>query len=176
MKENIVLKWSLILSIVIVANLFFNYALSLALNSPNHDDFCPFEKTSQVIQDKGMCEKENGIWNPTPQSAEVMKTPAIGYCDLYSKCSNLYEEARKAYEQKVFVALVVIGVAMLIASFITHTNPVLTSAFALTALLDFIIASVRYWGYADEILKVVILFIALVVLIYLAIRKFKDKV
>jgi hypothetical protein len=176
MKENKILKWSLILSIVIVANLFFNYSLSLTLNAPNHDEFCPFEKTSQVIEDKEMCEKEDGIWNPAPKSEALMKDTPSGYCDLHSKCNNAYEEVQQGYEQKVFVALVVIGVLVLVGSFFAHANPVLSSALALTAVLDFLIASVRYWGYADELLKVGILFIALVVLIYLAIRKFKDKI
>ncbi len=175
MKENKILKWSLILSIVIVANLFFNYALSLTLNSPNHDDFCPFEKTSQVVETKQACEQADGIWNPVKSIDQKVIGPE-GYCDLYSKCSNAYQEANKVYEQKVFIALVVIGVIILIASFFVKSNLVLGSAFALTAVLDFVIASMRYWGYADELLKVIILFIALATLIYLAIRKFKDRV
>lgn len=174
MKENKILKWALILSIVIVANLFFNYALSLTLNSPDHDEYCPFEKTSQVIETKEACQQADGIWNPVP-SVEKNVKPA-GYCDLYSKCNNSYEEAAKVYEQKVFIALVVIGVVVLVASFFVGTNPVLGSAFALVAVLDFVIASIRYWQYSNELLKVGILFIALVALIYLAVRKFKNTI
>jgi hypothetical protein len=172
MKENKILKWALILSIVIVANLFFNYTLSLVLNSPDRDVFCPFEKTSQIIESKEQCEQNNGIWNPG-QSIEKSIKP-LGYCDLYSKCNNQFEEANKAYEQKVFVALVVIGVLVLAISFFMKSNTVLVSSFALTAVLDLVIASMRYWRYSDELLKVVILFIALAALIYLAIKKFRD--
>ena len=171
MKQNKIIKWSLILSIVIVANLFFNYSLSLILNSPDREVFCPFEKTSQVIDNKVQCEQADGIWNPTPSPGEGMKT--LGYCDLYSKCENAYQKVNKSYEQKVFIALVVIGVAILIISFFVSSNIVLGSAFALTAVLDFVIASIRYWQYSDKILKVSILFIALTALIYLAIIKFK---
>jgi hypothetical protein len=173
MKENKILKWALILSIVIVANLFFNYALSLVLNSPEYKTYCPFEKTSQVIENKQQCEEANGIWNPGQQVYEKTVTP-IGYCDLTSKCDNAFQEAQKAYEQKVFIALVVIGVLILVASFFIKSSTVLVSAFALTAVVDFIVASIRYWQYSDKILKVSILFIALVTLIYLAIKKFRD--
>ncbi len=174
MTENKILKWALILSIIIIANLFFNYALSLSFNSPEYSEYCPFDKTSQVIQDKAQCEQADGIWNPG-QALEKNVLP-VGYCDLTSKCSNAYQEAEKVYAQKVFIALVVIGVIVLIASFFMGSNPVLGSAFALTAVLDFIIASIRYWEYSDELLKVGILFIALVALIYLAIRKFKNSI
>lgn len=174
MTENKILKWSLILSIVIVANLFFNYSLSLTLNSPKHEEYCPFEKTSQVVETREQCDAADGIWNPAQLNNPEMK-PIGGYCDLYSKCSNAFEEANKVYEQKVFVALVVIGVLILIASLFLKSNSLLVSAFALTAVLNFIIATMRYWRYSDELLKVAILFIALIVLIYMAIRKFKDR-
>jgi len=175
MKENKILKWSLILAIIIVANLFFNYSLSLILNSPEYEEFCPFEKTSKVIETKQICEQSDGIWNPSQQVYEKTIQP-VGYCDLTSKCSNVYQEASKSYEQKVFIALVVIGVIVLILSIVLKSSLVLSSAFALTAVLDLVIASMRYWQYSDDVLKVGILFVALVALIYLAIRKFKDMV
>lgn len=174
MKENKILKWAVILSIVIIANLFFNYSLSLTLNSPEYDQFCSIEKTTKNLETKDACEKEDGIWTPIPAPGSGIQT--TGQCDLYTKCNLKYQEADKVYEQKVFIALVVIGVVVLAASFFVNTNPVLGSAFALTAVLDFVVASIRYWSYSDELLKVGILFIALVALIYLAVKKFKDKI
>jgi hypothetical protein len=172
MNENRILKWAVILSIVIVANLFFNYALSLTLNSPDRETFCPFEKTSQSIGTKEMCEQEDGIWIINNTST---KEEQEGYCDLYINCNAKYEEVAKVYEQKVFIALVVIGIVVLGASFFVSTTPVLSSALALTAVLDFVVASIRYWSYSDELLKVIILFVALIALIYLAVKKFTDK-
>ena len=90
MKENIILKWSLILSIVIVANLFFNYSLSLTLNSPDQEVFCPSEKTSQNITTQQSCEQADGIWNSAPTPGEGIKN--AGFCDLYSKCNEAYQD------------------------------------------------------------------------------------
>lgn len=177
MQENKILKWSLVLAIVIVANLFFNYSLSLIFNGPNYDEFCPFEKTSKIIEEQSKCEESDGIWNSDKSIApiESREMKYAGYCDLTSKCNNSFQEATKVYEKKVFISLVIIGAIVLIASAFLVGNVVLGAALPLVAVLDLIIASIRYWEYSDELLKVCILFIALVALVYLAIKKFKEK-
>lgn len=165
MKENKILKWALILSAVIIANLFFNYSLQLAFNAPDYDDFCPNRVDSQQL-----CEEKGGEWVNQGQDENLGK--GFDYCDT-KDCYEKYDEAREDYEQKVFIALISIGVIILIASVLIK-NQVLTSALALTAFLDFIIAAIRYWQYSNELLKIGILFIALVVIFYLIIKKFRD--
>jgi hypothetical protein len=166
MKENKILKWALILSAVIVANLFFNYGLQLAFDGPDRDDYFPGRNDSQEL-----CVEKGGEWI---ESTQVDSGPkAGGYCDT----KNLYEEydaAREDYEKKVFIALISIGVILLIASVIVKSNGAATSALALTAFIDFIVASIRYWQYSDELLKVGILFIALIVIFYLIVKKFRN--
>jgi hypothetical protein len=174
MQENKFFKWALILAIIIVSNLFFNYSLSLIFDGPERDEFCSFEKTSQNINNEEECENSDGIWRTEKVPVQNSSEPnTYGYCDLYSKCENAYQEANKVYEKKVFVALIIIGSIILIASAFMKHNPILSIAFPLIAVLDLIIASIRYWRYSDELLKVSILFIALLVLIYLAIKKYK---
>lgn len=175
MNTNIT-KWAFILSIIIIANLFFNYSLSLFLNNPQYDEFCSYERSSQIIEDKESCLAVDGIWQISPKStmSPSQATVEEGYCDLYTKCNQAYEESAKIYEQKAFIGLVIIGVVVLLGSLFISSNPVLSSALALTAVLNFIVASMRYWRYSDELLKVAILFIALVTLIYLVVKKFKN--
>lgn len=167
MKENKILKYSLVLAAVIVANLFFNYALQLILESPDREDYFPVRTDNQHL-----CIEGGGEWI---DSSEIDPGPKSGgYCDtenLYKK----YDEEKEEYEKKAFIALIVIGIVLFITSIFVKGNSAITSALALTALLDFVVASIRYWQYSDELLKVVILFIALIVIFYLIIRKFKDK-
>jgi hypothetical protein len=62
-KQSKVLKWSLIIGIVIVLNMFFNYALSLAYKRPLYENFCP--NTSQVItipDNQKACVDQGGQW------------------------------------------------------------------------------------------------------------------
>ena len=47
-------------------------------------------------------------------------------------------------------------------------------ALSFAGVLSFIIASMRYWTSADDLIKVIILGIALAILIFIAFKKFKD--
>lgn len=176
-----VVKWALILGIVIVLNLFINYSLSLVFNSPEYTDFCKQDMSPEkaVIDTADKCTAKGGQWNPNP-AYTGKPTPAgyiepRGYCDEYFTCNNQYQDANKAYEKKVFVSLVLIGVVIMIASVFVGGGEVLALSLSLGAVLDFVVASVRYWTLADDVLKVVILAIALIGLIWLAIKKFNTK-
>ena len=46
--QSKVLRWSLIIGIVIVLNMFFNYALSLIYKQPEFNVYCP--NTAQIIE------------------------------------------------------------------------------------------------------------------------------
>ncbi len=179
MKENKILKWALIFSIVTIANLFFNYSLSLIFNAPNYEDVCPYvenQKTASDIIDKETCESKSGIWERYPASKGDSAIASVsGYCDLNTICNKNFNDLEKVYEKKVFVVLFILGLLILILSFFIKKNHTLGSALAITAVLDFVIASVRYWQYSDKLLKVSLLFVVLVVLIYLAIKKFNNQ-
>jgi len=145
-SQSKILKWSLILGIVIVANLFINYSLSLVLSEPSYNDFCP----------------QTYIATPASDAGQTI-------------CSNNYTAASNDYQAKVFTVLIVIGVLLVVASFFVKTNPVVSTALSFSGLLSIVIASMRYWSSADNWVKVIILGVALVALIALAIRKFKNE-
>jgi hypothetical protein len=175
-----VLKWSLAIGIVIVLNLFFNYTLSLIYKHPLYEAFCP--NTAQVVENvttEKQCVENGGQWNPnayygpgTP--TEVQKVSSPGYCDQQFTCRNNFESAQKVYDRNVFIALVVLGaICLAIGSFFTG-NVLISTALSLSGVLSFIIASMRYWSSADDLIKVIILAIALAILIWLAVKKFKN--
>jgi len=144
-SQSKILKWSLILGIVIVANLFINYSLSLVLSEPQYNDFCPQTYTA----------------TPASDAEQTI-------------CSNNYTAASNDYQAKVFTVLIVIGVLLVVASFFVKTNPVVSTALSFSGLLSIVIASMRYWSSADNWVKVIILGVALLALISLAVRKFKN--
>jgi hypothetical protein len=145
-NQSKLLKWSLILGIVIVANLFINYSLSLVYSEPNYNDFCP----------------QSYAATPADVAQETI-------------CSNNYTAAYDNYEAEVFGTLVAIGVILVILSFFTKANPVLGTALSLTGVLSLVIASFRYWSQAYGWVRVLILAVALAALIYVAIKKFSKK-
>lgn len=162
---------AIITAIVIVLNLFSNYAVSLIFQEPTHETYV---QTSQVVEDitnKEKCISVGGQWTESAYPGEKGKTKVEGYCNQnYTKELN-YHTAKDSYEKKVFISLVVFGVLILVAAGFVMVQ-ILSISFAWGGVLSLIIASIRYWSLADRVSKVVILALALVLLIWLAVKKF----
>jgi len=174
--QSKILKWSLIVGIIIVINMFFNYALSLAYKQPKYEVFCP--NASQVItipDTQKACVDQGGQWTNDTSYGKPMavgETRSTGYCDLQFTCRNNYETVQKVYDRNVFVTLVLLGALCVVAGNFLKRNMVVGIALSLAGVLSFIIASMRYWSSADDLIKVIILAIALAILVWLAVKKF----
>ena len=172
-KQSNFVKISIIIAIVIVMNMFFNYAVSLVYKEPVFDAYVKPTQVVETIKTKDQCISVGGQWseNAYPSPDLKGKTEVQGYCnENYTKQLN-YDAARKVYEKKVFITLIVLGILSLIAGgFVTIS--ILSIAFAWGGVLSLIIASMRYWSQADNLAKVVILALALGILIWLAVKKF----
>jgi hypothetical protein len=175
-KYSSIIKWSLIIGIVIVINMFFNYAISMIYSAPVYDNFCKQPQVIQQVSTQDACVAQGGQWdaNYYGKPATVDEILPAGYCNLQYTCNNEFEAVRKVYERNVFVTLVILGIALLAGSFTLSFNWILSVSASMGGILSVIIASMRYWGEADNWLRVIILFIALLALIYFAVRKFKD--
>jgi hypothetical protein len=173
-------KWSLVVGIVIVLNLFFNYAISLFYTVPQ------YPTAPQVVRDIATEEEcvgiggqwtENSIQNPTSkvlEQTDQSEPTRTGYCDPDYTKRNQYDDARKLYEKNIFIALVILGIVSIISG-VAFANEILSSAFSWGGVLSLVIASMRYWTSAGNKLKVLILAIALGALIWTALRKFSEK-
>ncbi len=166
-------KWSLIVGIVIVINMFFNYAISLVYKAPEYP-----VNNSPVVETfytKEKCLEVGGQWTDVP-SAYDLKTFAQqkdlgGYCDSEYTKRMEYEKERKVYERTVFIILFALGALILIIGTVIKQE-VLAIALSWGGVLSLIIASMRYWSNANNGLKVAILAVALASLMYLAVKKF----
>ena len=177
MIENKILKWSLVLGIIIVLNLFFAYALKVIYKAPQWDNFCKEQQVIEKIDTKEACLEKGGQWNENIYPREVyVEKPALveeGYCNLNFVCQNDFQDAQKNYEKNVFMTLIGLGVISIIISFFIASVEVVAMGLSLGGVLSFIVASIRYWQYASEYLQVAILGVALITLIWLGIKKFK---
>jgi len=175
-KYSSIIKWSLIVGIVIVINLFINYAISLVYESPKYENYCKQEQVIEAVTSQDVCLAKGGQWNQNTymDPSVVGKTIANGSCDLQYTCRTAYDSASKIYERNIFVILVVVGIALVAGSFALAFNWILSVSASMAGILSIIIASMRYWGEADNWLRVIILFVALCALIYFAVKKFKD--
>lgn len=174
------MKWSLIIGIVIVMNLFFNYAISLVYKAPDYNVYFPPTQVVSVISTEQDCLGVGGQWNaspvaktPLPPEATVGLSPAgeTGYCDQNFTKQQQFQAAQKQYDRLVFIILVIVGVISIVLGSMVM-NEVLALAFSWGGVLSLFIASLRYWSDANNILKVIILAIALGSLIWTAVKKF----
>jgi hypothetical protein len=148
--QSKVLKWSLIIGIVIVVNLFFNYTLSLIYKQPDYNNFC----------------------QPVPVAVPSGNISVVN--TQYITCQNNFQTAENNYDRNVFITLVILGALCVAAGTFFKNNMVIGIGLSLSGVLSFIIASMRYWGSADDLIKVIILAIALAILFWVAVKKFKD--
>lgn len=183
MKKLGIFKWALILSIVIVLNLFFYYAASLVYTEPKHKDFCPEKQVNILPIDQSTCVANGGSWNENPtlktitaESGVVVteKKEVSGYCDPNFTCQKEFQTALDLYNRNIFLILVVLGVLSLVVGYLVAFNSVVSLGLSFGGVLSFIIASIRYWSAMQEYLRVIILALALAILIILAIKRFKD--
>lgn len=167
-------KWSLIVGLIIVLNMFFNYAISLIYKAPEY----PGTTQPQVIgtvYTKESCLEVGGQWTQTPVPTDIKsadpQSKLGGYCNPDYTKQMQYEQDRKVYERTVFIILFVLGALILIIGTILKQE-VLAIALSWGGVLSLIIASMRYWSSANNGLKVAILAVALVALMWLAVKKF----
>ena len=160
-------RWSLVVGIVIVLNMFFNYAVSLVYKEP------VYPTQPQVVAEiatKADCIAIGGQWNENIYPASDQKA-VKGYCDPEYTKRTEYDRLHKVYQRNIFIVLIVLGIATLISG-VLITQEVLAAAFSWGGVLSLVIASMRYWSDADNLVKVLILAVALGGLIWVAVRKF----
>lgn len=171
-----VTKWAMVFGIAIVLNLFFYYVISLTYKEPMMD-----YSQGQVVEpitNKADCLAIGGQWTDpdtrmqSPEPVPGIKTaPVVGYCDPNYTKQMEYQAAHKIYDRTVFIILVVLGVISLVLGVLLG-NVILALAFSWGGVLSIVIASMRYWSDADNIVKVLILGAALAALIWVAVKKF----
>jgi hypothetical protein len=183
-KKPAFVKWSLVFAIAIVLNLFWTYAVRVAYHEPTYEDFCPRQQVVERIETRERCLEVGGQWNENvPEKYPVPGTTApdggampvqSGYCNQEFTCQQKFEDANKVYNRNVFIVFTVVGIAALAASVFAGAAEAVALGLSFGGVLSLIIGSVRYWSDMEDILRVVILGVALAALIWTAYKKFKD--
>ena len=96
-KNKKIIKWAVILAIVVVLNLFFNYTISLLYKTPDYNAFCAPEVYNKQYYEKNSCNADGGMWteNTAPRDLKG-KTPAVpvtlevsGWCNPTYTCRKI---------------------------------------------------------------------------------------
>ena len=171
------LKWVLSIAILVVLNLFFNYAIHLFYPSPEWNKFCPEQQVNKLLTESE-CVATGGAWTETPPltpGVDIARPiPAqTGYCDNTFTCRQKYEDANRFYNRNVFIVLVILGLASLLIGF-WITAPAVSIGISLGGILSLIIGSIRYWSEMQDYLRVILLALALILLIWIGVKKLKE--
>lgn len=167
-------KVILSIAIAILFVLFVAYAIETIYPSPTYEKFCPTVTQSFVNQSD--CEANNFTWvNTTPAnvpSPEKTVPVATGYCDTYTQCNQKFTDASAPYNRNVFFISIVIGLLVVIISLVFAVESVGAGLMGGGVLL-MIYGTIRYWGSLSNILRTIMIGIALLVLIWIGYKKLK---
>jgi hypothetical protein len=144
-------RWAVMLGIIIVLNLFFTVMRSLVLTEPQYTDFCP-----TVLE--------------TPPTATLSSNTEAAV----TACNDLYQKAENHYKLNSFIMLVGLGVLAIIVGVLPLGSSIVSSGLSYGGVLAFIIASTQYWTDAGNWLRFLISLIALVTLVYIGFKRFRD--
>lgn len=169
MKQSGFVKWLIVVAIIVIANMLLNYLVSTIFDKPIIENICSKETLANDILDKQTCSEKKGVWEKVV--IEELDTD-ISYCNLYHVCQSKFDKERSEFETRSFFVLVGFGLIILIMSFLIKI-PTLSIAFGLTSFVDFTFASIRYWEYSTDLMKVGILFVSLLILILIAITRYR---
>lgn len=180
MKNINLKKLVIVLSIIIVLNLFFNYGIKTFYDGPEYDKFCPKELVSKQYSSRGACESAGGFWTENPDFAKPAPAPETtspqvsGWCDIYYECQKGYEDVRAVYNRNVFLILIAAGIVSIIAGFLISQSEAVALGFSFGGVISLIVGTIRFWSDMDDYLRFVILGVALAILIWIGIKKLRD--
>lgn len=175
-KLNIV-KWAVIVGIAIVVNLFIFYLVDAIYKEPVYTDFCSERQVNKLIESESECLEIGGQWNENvvmTQEYPPAKSRPAGYCNSDFTCNKQFEDVMKVYNRNVFVVFVIAGILLLSGGVYLGGAEAVSLGLSFGGVISLIIGSTRYWSDMNEILRVIVLGVALAALIYVAWKKFKD--
>ncbi len=150
------------ISIALIFALFVGYGIEVFNPSYKYEDFCPREAFTEEE-----CLEEGGMWQGFNE-AEV--SPKRGFCQPPINCSENYNLAQSKHDKIVFIVSVIVGILAVITGFILKKD-VVNQGILVGGILLIIYGTLRYWRYANNILKFVLLGLVLGVLIWIAYKK-----
>jgi hypothetical protein len=168
-KQSTLVRYSVLGGIVILINLFAVYALQVAYPQPEYTDFCKVEQVKKSFANEEECVGNGGQWN-----ASFDGQTEQAYCNADFTCSQEYEKVDSLYSRNVFIAFVAFGLFLLVGSLFVSGSSLVASGLSFAGTLALVIGSFGYWSNMNDILRLVVIGVALVTVLYLAWKKFED--
>lgn len=170
-KQAVLVRYAVLFGIVILVNLFIAYAIQVVYPEPQYEQFCKMEQVNVVYTDKQSCVDNGGQWNASTGEGVAKQE---SYCNNSFTCSQEFEKATSIFSRNVFIVFVVAGLVLLVGSLFVPGSSLIASALSLAGILSLIIGAMTYWSDMNDILRLIVLGVALVTVLYFAWKKFED--
>ena len=160
------------IAIALVLAFFVGYGIEVFDPSPRYDFFCPpllYEITNQT-----QCEAASGAWNPPFEKQTTPKPIANNFCQPKPSCHQDFEKIMAKHNKIVFIIAVIVGLIAIIGG-VLLIKEIISTGFVGGGILIILYGTLRYWRYAEDVLKFVLLGIALGILIWIAYKKLEPK-
>jgi hypothetical protein len=165
-KEGVI-----IIAIALVLAFFVGYGIEVFNDGPDREDYC--SRNLYEIRNEADCTEAGGEWDSPEVPALENDKPVLverEFCREGKRCYEDYEQARTKHDKIVFIVAVIAGL-LAIFSGIALKKDVVSTGVVTGGVLLILYGTIRYWRHADNILKFILLGIALTALIWLAYKK-----
>ncbi len=156
----------LALVIAIVLASLVGYAVEVFDPSPEWDDYCGEFRAPKIVGEGGEFVQETQESCEANEGAKWMN----GYCDYNYQCQMDYDDAREKHSLTVFLVSVPIGLVALFFG-VALGLPSVSSGLMLGGVFLVFYGTASYWENFSDVIRVVILAIALAVLIWIGYKK-----
>jgi hypothetical protein len=134
------------IAISIIFLMFCVFGTKLIYDSPEYEDYCDYDLLGKIDY------ANNSDY----------------YNQLYLQCSENYDLANKDYSKNMFVVSLIFGILVIIFCTIFINTNSISGGLMLGSLMFIVYGTGRYWSYMDDLMRFIILGVALGVLIYVA--------
>jgi hypothetical protein len=172
-KQTHSMNWKqkfLALAIAIVTVSFIFTAIYMVYERPSYEDNCNYRALPVEIDTAEQCQELEGEWIAFEGAPSEIRSE--GYCDLYSECDKEYQVYDTSFRKRVFIVALIAGLGVLIGGIFVPISAVSAGLMG-GGLLTLFFGIVQYWDELANVLRLIILGIALAVLIYIGVKKLK---
>jgi len=132
--------------IAVVFLMFCVFGTKLIYDVPQYEDYCNYEELGKI---------------------DAVNNSAY-YNQVYKECSDKYDLANKNYSKNMFIISLVFGILIIIICTIWIEINSISGGLMFGSLMFIIYGTGRYWNYMDDLLRFIVLGVALIMLIYVA--------
>ena len=152
---------------IIILTIFVSvYGISTLFPNPDYEVYCPADKVNVYIDNAADCTTADGRWNPMI-GPKAVNEPS-GYCDLYLKCSQEFDDANRERSKKVFLIALPLGIIIVALGAFFFGLEAVGAGIMGGGVGTLIYGSGAYWPYTQNWLRFLLSLVGLALLIWFA--------